>query len=188
MKGADMNAYEQDNNVGGQQQYSQQAQGAPVPPAAGWDRPHRSPALAAWLSLMPGLGHVYLGYYQRGLTVAAVWVGCIAMVNSELFDGIEPVFGIGIAFTVFFAMIDAHRRAHHINRVGAGLGVEQLPEDFKMGTSGGSLFGGITLVVLGLLILLDLRGVLSLEWIKDWWPLFLVVLGGRLVWQARRKG
>lgn len=183
-----MNGYEQDNRVGGQEQFAQQPQGAPAAPNAGWERPHRSPALAAWLSLMPGLGHIYLGYYQRGFTIAAIWVGCITLLSSDALEGVEPVGGLGIAFTIFFAMIDAHRRAHHINRFGAGLGAEQFPEDIKMPKSGGSLLGGITLVVLGLLIMLDLRGVLSLAWIKDWWPLFLVGLGLRLVWQSRRKG
>ena len=43
---------------------------AGVPPATGYiDR--KSAALAGLLSMFPGLGHLYLGLYQRGLAFGA---------------------------------------------------------------------------------------------------------------------
>ena len=48
------------------------------------DSRRKSPGLACFLSLMPGLGQVYVGYYQRGFVHAAVVAALItsAMVLS----------------------------------------------------------------------------------------------------------
>jgi hypothetical protein len=76
----------------------------------------------------------------------------------------------------------------HDNRVSAGLGAEELPDEYKLPKAGGSLFGGIVMIVIGLLFVLDLNFDIPLDWLADWWPLALVIVGARMVWQARRKG
>jgi len=43
------------------------------------DTRRKSPAIAAILSMMPGLGQVYVGYYQRGFVHAVV----VASLNHE---------------------------------------------------------------------------------------------------------
>lgn len=151
------------------------------------DRPRRSPALAAILSMMPGLGQVYVGYYQQGFLHLAIFAACIMVLSSHNLDALKPPVGVSMAFFILFNMIDANRRAHHYNRVAAGLGAEELPEEFKLPKARGSMFGGVLLIAIGVLFLLDLNFDIPLDWLEDWWPLVLVLIGGRLVWQARRS-
>ncbi|MCB1184092.1 hypothetical protein KDM41_11715 [bacterium] len=151
------------------------------------EKPRKSPALATILSFMPGLGQVYVGYYKQGFINIMVIASVIALLNSSDFRGMEPFFGPFLAFFWIFNMIDANRRAHHFNRVAEGLGGEDVPEDFKLPGVGGSMFGGVVLIVVGVLFILDLNFGVSLAWIKDWWPLLLIVFGVRLVYQARRQ-
>lgn len=156
--------------------------------AAGWDRPRRSPVLATFLSLMPGLGQVYLGYYQQGFINLAVIATCITALASDRMDGIEPFIALSMAFYWMYNLVDANRRAHHFNRVAAGLGAEQFPDEFPMPKPRGSMFTGGILIAVGLLFLLDLNFDVPLDWLADWWPLILVLIGGRMIWQSRRKG
>ncbi len=174
------------------QQSTQQPNPAPYP-GQPYDQParrpdlHKSPILAMFLSCMPGLGQVYVGYYQQGFTHIVIAAGTIAMLASSVANGMEPFFGVCLAFFWIFNMIDANRRAHHYNRIADGLGGEEVPEDFKLPGLGGSMFGGLVLVVVGVLIVLDLNFDVSLAWVQDWWPLALIALGGNLIYKARRK-
>ena len=53
------------------------------------DDPRRkSPALAAMLSLVPGLGQVYLGYYQQGFINILVVAAIIAYLASSAMRGL----------------------------------------------------------------------------------------------------
>ena len=61
-----------------------------------------------------------------------------------------------------------------------------VPEYFKLPTGRGSTAGGVALIVIGVLFLLDLNTDISMEWIEDWWPLALVAFGVYLVRKARR--
>ena len=154
---------------------------------AGFERSYRSPFLATFLSLMPGLGQAWLGYYQQGFINIAVVAGCITALSSNRLEGIEPFIALGMAFYWLYNMVDANRRAHHLYRVSAGLGAEEFTDEFPLPRPQGSLFGGVVLVLIGLLVIMDLNFGVSMEWIEDWWPLALVILGARMVWQARRK-
>jgi hypothetical protein len=162
----------------------QQATPPPASPAPAGSR--KSPALATVLSLMPGLGQVYTGYYQQGfinLAVVAVTIGILSSVGG--FAG--PIFGIFLPFFWSYNMVDANRRAHHYNRMLDGLGGETVPEDFRTPGARGSVPAGVFLVIVGVLFLLDLNTDISLDWIENWWPLFLVAGGVWLILKARRQ-
>ncbi len=147
----------------------------------------KSPAMATWLSLMPGLGQIYVGYYQQGFTNILVVAGIIAILASSFMRGAEPFFGTFIAFYWIFQMIDANRRAHHYNRVMAGMGGEDVPDGFSMPTTKGSMLGGSVLVLLGVLFILDLNFDVSMQWVENWWPLILILVGVNLVYKARKN-
>ncbi|MBE0567831.1 MAG: hypothetical protein IH621_17890 [Krumholzibacteria bacterium] len=161
--------------------YPQQA--VPVRPV---NPARKSPALATWLSLMPGLGQIYVGYYQQGFIHLAVVATTITILSMGA-RGAEPLFGLFLAFFWLYNMIDANRRAHHYNRVLEGLGGETVPEDFQLPGARGSLPAGVILVVVGVLFLLDLNTDFSLAWLEDWWPLFLIGGGVWLIVKARRQ-
>ena len=159
----------------------------PAPPPVVPSR-RKSPAMATWLSCFPGLGQVYVGYYQTGFTFALTAAGSIAILSSSAGRGIEPFLGTFLAFFWIFNMIDANRRAQHYNRVVEGFGSEEIPEDFKSAGGRGSVPLGVILVGVGVLFLLDLNFGISLDWLENWWPLALVGFGGWLIFKARQNG
>ena len=58
----------------------------------------KSPVLATVLSLMPGLGQVYLGYTQLGFIHAAAFASFVALMSSNQLGRLEPFVGIAMAF------------------------------------------------------------------------------------------
>lgn len=132
-----------------------------------------APGLATWLSLVPGLGHVYLGLYQRAVVffcagAAAAWFTDRADIGPLLIFFVWP-----------FTMIDANRQAHAIN---AGLCPEPLAgAEYPKTRRGGSLGFGVFLTVLGLFMLYNQFYPVDMNFLLDWWPMFLVLAGAYLV-------
>ena len=115
-----------------------------------FDDPRRkSPVLALVLSLMPGLGQIYVGYYQQGFTNALIVGSVIALLSSNMMRGAEPLFGIFLAFYWLFNVVDAWRRATFYNNALAGIGPATLPEEFAVTAGRGTLAGGVALVIVG---------------------------------------
>jgi hypothetical protein len=143
---------------------------APVPPApASPAAPfRRSPGLALVFSFFPGLGHLYLGLYQRAFAIFLCFA--LAIWFSE-----HSHLGILVAFVWFFAVIDAYRQAQCIN---LGLCPEPITGSTKpAGSHRGALGFGIFLLVIGVLLLYNQFYPIDFTFLEDWWPL-LLVLGG----------
>jgi len=147
----------------------------------------KSPLVATLLSCMPGLGQIYVGYYQQGFINMFVVAGTITALSTSFMQGAEPFFGVSLSFFWIFQMIDANRRAHHYNRVMAGLGGEEVPDGFSMPSTKGSMLGGAVLVILGVLFIMDLNFDVSMQWVENWWPLILVLVGVNLIYKARKN-
>jgi hypothetical protein len=134
--------------------------------------PRRAPGLALVLSFFPGLGHLYLGLYQRAMVIflcfaTAIWLG----EHSSL--------GILVAFVWFFAVIDGYRQAQALN---LGLLPEPLLGDPKPKLAKrGSLGFGIFLLVLGLILLYNQFYPIDFTWLEDYWPMLLVIAGAYLL-------
>jgi hypothetical protein len=135
---------------------------------------------------MPGLGQIYLGSYQRGFIHVGVFAGLIACLSSGAAHGLEPLFGIMLAFFYLYNIVDAARRATLYNVALQG-GQIPVPEDFKMPTGRSSLVGGLFLTGIGLLLLLNTRFDYSLDWLADWWPLFIMLAGASIVYRAVKE-
>jgi hypothetical protein len=80
----------------------------PPPQLPATDPRRRSPAVAAILSMMPGLGQVYLGYTRRGFIHIGV-VGCIIALLAS--DPPEGFIGIAALVLPFFWLYNRARRA-----------------------------------------------------------------------------
>jgi hypothetical protein len=147
-----------------------------------FDDPRRkSPVLALVLSAMPGVGQIYVGYYQQGFTNAIIVASLIALLSSNTVHGAEPLFGIFLAFYWLFNVVDAWRRATFYNNALAGIGPATLPEEFAVTSGRGTLAGGVALVLVGVVALSNTLFGLPLDWLEKWWPLALVAGG---VWLA----
>jgi hypothetical protein len=148
----------------------------------------KSPALAMILSAMPGLGQIYVGYYQRGFVHALVIAGAITMITilagSRGSQPLIPLFAMFLAFFFLYNIIDAGRRASLYNQVLAGSKSIEMPKDFAMPAFRGSIFGGLLLIGIGVILLLNTRWEISLEWIGEWWPVMLMIFGAYLLVRA----
>jgi len=160
-----------------------QAQRAPRAGLAG-SHDQKSPLIACFLSAMPGLGQVYVGYYQRGFIHILVVGSTISFLSSGVPSGLEPLFGLFLAFFWLYNIIDAGRRAVFYNHVLEGGEPTQLPQDFTAPGIRGSMMAGGVLIVAGFVLLLNTKFGVSLEWLGEWWPLLPVAFGAYLFYKA----
>lgn len=129
----------------------------------------RSPAVAFWLSLLPGAGHVYVGQPTKGLVLIVSVASAIYLAS----EGAGAFTGIIIPFLFIYSMIDAHRRAVAINhQLETGERTVEPDESYPF-----SQWWGWALIVLGVVFTLDNFGWLDIDWIFDLWPLALIALG-----------
>ena len=148
-----------------------------------FDPRRKSPFLAAVLSVVPGLGNVYIGHYMRGFTIAGT-IAVIILFAAESREPIAPIFGMMAFFVWLFNIIDAGRMAALYNHAMAGREVMELPEDFKFPKMGGSIVGGALLLLVGLISISNTMFGISLDWIETWWPVLPIALGGYLLYRG----
>ncbi len=150
------------------------------------DSRRKSPFLACVLSAMPGLGQVYVGYYQRGFINAIVAATIITLLASGRVVSLIPLLGMFLGFFWLYNVIDAGRRASLYNEALAGRTDIELPQDLKTPGLGGSVVGGVCVALFGLVLLLHTRFDMPLDWIDEWWPVALIAFGVYLVYKARQ--
>ena len=146
----------------------------------------KKPFLATILSIVPGLGQVYVGYYKRGFINAITVALLITFLTLEIVP-LMPLAGIFLGFFWLYNLVDAGRRASLYNQALAGGAEIELPADFETPGFRGSLIGGAALVVLGLIMLSHTAFDASLAWLEDWWPLALIGFGAYLVVKAMQE-
>jgi hypothetical protein len=158
---------------------------APVAPAAPamsqlyGDPLAKSPGLALFLSILcPGLGHIYVGAYERSLMIiGGIGVSVWAIVHSE--GQLWPLAFV-IAFAYFFSIFDAFREAQIVNLAG-----QDLPKPQRQGE--GRLMFGIFLTVVAGLVLADNLGFFNIRWFYEWWPVIVLLIGlyfiGSWLWE-----
>ncbi len=144
------------------------------------DPRRKSPLFASVLSAMPGLGQIYVGYYQRGFIHAIVVSTLIALLATDI-GPLTPLAALFLAFFWLYNIVDAGRRALLYNEALAGRTGIELPEDFKTPALSGSIPGGLAIVVVGGVLLSHTRFGVSLDWISAWWPAALILFGVYLV-------
>ncbi len=140
----------------------------------------KSPGLALFLSIFfPGLGHIYVGSYERALMIiSGIGICVTAMVFT---DGRLWPLGFVIAFAYFFAIFDAYREAQIANLAAD----QELPKPRRQGE--GRLIFGVFLSVLAILVLADNLGLFDITWVYDWWPVLVLIVGfyfiGSWIWE-----
>lgn len=151
-----------------------------------FDPRRKSPFLASFLSLMPGLGQIYVGYYQAGFIHPLVAGSIIVMLSRGQVGGFEPMLGLFLAFFWLYNIIDAGRRAAYYNQVLEGDNQVALPKGF-LAPGGGSLPGGIFLIIVGGILLANTVLDIPLDWLEEWWPLAPILFGIYLVVKAAQE-
>jgi hypothetical protein len=160
-----------------------------LPPAAARSEYYRDPRLkspitATVLSIVPGVGQVYLGYTQLGFIHGATAATFICLMSTNRLGLLEPFVGVLMAFFFLYNLVDAYRRALLLNEAASRMETPQLPDGFGAVSFGARIAGGVMLILIGMLTLLNLRFGISMEWLNRWWPAALVLMGLYLVIRA----
>ena len=149
----------------------------------------KSPFLAGLLSLMPGIGQIYVGYYKLGFIHNVVFGTTIAFLASGggPFGLLVPAVSLFLAFFIIYNIVDAVRRATLYNMALDGVDGIELPNmNVALPKFEGSVGGGVALIAFGVLLLSNTLLGVPLDWLASWWPAGLIVLGGYLLAKAMR--
>ena len=145
--------------------------------------PPKSPPLAAFLAiLIPGLGHLYTWAYERAFMIWATIAVCVLLIVNDLWG-----FSFLIAFVYFFSIFDAYREAQFFNLRAAD---QETPAPRSDGQ--GRLMFGVFLAVVAAVVLLDRYDLFDMDWVYQWWPVPVFLLGvyfiGAAVWDRMKAG
>jgi hypothetical protein len=135
--------------------------------------PDKAPQRAAWLSLIPGIGAVYNGQYQKALTQFAVFASL-----SIMSDSVHEIFGFGAFVFLIFTMFDSYRSAETNLR----LRLEQKTPADNPNKDKTVAAWGVLLISLGSIFLL--KNFIPYDFIHRLWPIAFIALGGYLVYRA----
>lgn len=129
-----------------------------------------SPALAAILGLVPGLGAIYNGEYVKGLIHVVIFGSLIAL--SDAGGAAAPLFGIMIAVFYLYMPIEAYRTAK-----AKSLGKQ--PESLIPSFDTNQPIGAYVLIGLGVIFLMDnlIPDFNPWRMIGRFWPIILVLIG-----------
>ena len=150
-------------------------------------RPQKSPGLAGILSVIfPfGAGALYNGQYTKALFHLIMFAG---LVHAQRYGGGQPFMGLFLAGFLFYQFFDNIQSAKAINAAAAGEqtaagGVQELPEAIQAG----SIFWGIFLIALGVVLILANFEIILYSTLADFWPVAVIAVGLKLVLESLAK-
>jgi uncharacterized membrane protein len=147
-------------------------------PASGVKSESGAPVLAFLLGLIPGLGAIYNGEYNKALLHIIIFAGIILGISLDLGDGAEAVLICALVVFPFYMAIDAVRT---MKAKQSGVVYQDPIENWTKQKA----FGPILLIALGALFLLRNFGVFDLFRMRElFFPLILIGLG---VWLMRNR-
>jgi hypothetical protein len=148
----------------------------PVPPANYY--PDISPGLAFFLGWIPGVGAIYNGQYAKGLVHAVIWGILVSITSSDAVHGVEPIFGMLICAWMFYMAFEAY---HTARKRRAGETVDEYSSILDLNGRNVPV-AGITLIVLGVVMLLYTLHLFDFERIARFWPVLLIAAGAYLLY------
>jgi hypothetical protein len=137
-----------------------------------------TPVLAFILGLVPGLGAIYNGEYNKALLHIVIFAGIILGLNLDLGGGADALLGCGLAVFIFYMAIDA------VRTLKAKQTGEYYQDPLENWTKQKAI-GPIILIALGGLFLLRNFGFLEFFRVRELiFPLILIGIG---VWLLRNR-
>ena len=145
---------------------------APQPPVLPAAVPSKgNPGVAFLLGLIPGLGAIYNGEYNKALIHIVVFAAIIVGLSSDIGDGGEVALAFVLAGFIFYMAIDAMRTVKARN---AGETVQDPLESWSKTRP----IGPLLLIGLGGLFLLNNFGFFDFFRVRQlFWPLVLIGVG-----------
>jgi len=150
-------------------------------------KPPKSPVIAGLLALIPfGTGAFYNGQYLKGLLYFISFAGLVTIQDTP---GGQPFKGLLLAGFIIFQFFETIQSARAINLAAAGQKPEEVIKSDVLPQilPSGSIFWGAALVVVGVLAILANFEVIRWETLWDFWPVAVIVIGLKLVFDAVAK-
>lgn len=137
-----------------------------------------SPEAAFILGLIPSVGAIYNAEYFKALMHMVIFGSLITLAdNARPFDGIFVMLAFGFyVYMPFEAYYTAKKRKLLRDGVNLETPFDRLNEQL-VGFKDKELWGGIALVVIGGLFLLDNFDIVTLNQISRLWPAALIAVG-----------
>jgi hypothetical protein len=174
------------------------------------NRPPKSPAAAGIFSgFLPGAGQLYNGEGSKALLFFLIFAGCISMMPH----GPHPFLPLVFAAFYVYQIVDAVQTAKAINLKALnavmgepGTAPTGSPAAGTAGAPGfaasgpipaagmpdkpaaeGSVFWGLLLMAVGAIFLLSNFNLVELDRILDFWPVAVILIGLKIIFDALRK-
>jgi len=153
-------------------------------------RQPKSPALAGILSFFfPfGVGAFYNSQPIKGFVYLIIFAALVTMQGS---GEMQPFMGIILAGFYVYQIFDSIYTSKSINRRAlTGEEIEKVKEELPDFVKTGSVFWGIVLLALGVILLLANFDVISYDTVFDFWPVAIIIVGVKLVadYIAKKNG
>jgi hypothetical protein len=138
-----------------------------------------SPEAAFVLGLIPGVGAIYNAEYFKAALHLVIFATLVTLVDSvrgagEFFLGLLA-FGFYV-YMPFEAYYTAKKRKLAREGIDLVTPFDQLNDQFgQFGSL--ELWGGVALVAVGILFLLDNFGIVSFDRVAQFWPVLLILVG-----------
>nr|MDQ2901325.1 DUF5668 domain-containing protein [Acidobacteriota bacterium] len=127
------------------------------------------------LGLIPGVGAIYNGQYAKGLVHFIVFGLIVSIVSQHDVPGWQPLFGMMIPVWIFYMAFEAY---HTAQKRRDGERVDEFSSLIAMNQASGKFpVGGVVLIVLGVLLLLDTTRIVPIDRLLRYWPAGLILLG-----------
>jgi hypothetical protein len=144
-----------------------------------------SPGTAGFLGFIPGVGAIYNGQYAKGL-VHAVIFGLIISIMSHAGGEGEPMLAFLLVAWEFYMIFEAYHTAR--KRV-LGEPVDEFSSLMNVRPGGrGFPTGAVSLIVLGVILLLNTLDILDFRYIARYWPVVLILAGVYMLWARLAAG
>ena len=123
------------------------------------------------LGLIPGLGAIYNGEYNKALLHIVIFAFIILGISSDLGDGLQAIFILAVCIFPWYMAIDALRVA---KAKAAGTTVADPLESWSKNRP----VGPVILIAMGLLVLAHNFGFFDFFRVRQvFWPLILIGIG-----------
>lgn len=140
----------------------------------------KSPSLAAFLSIFPGVGAIYNGNFLKGVTYMLLFAVLIVL-SSNAHEPDSVVFGLMIAGFYIFQIIDSYNEAGRINQ---NILSEENPAGSKEDLS---LFTAIVVLLVGIVFQMANFDLLTYRQVTRLWPLALIAFGIKIVFNYFKR-
>ena len=160
------------------------AAAAPPPPPPPAASPYRrndlaSPGVAAFLGFIPGVGAIYNAQYAKGLVHAVIFGLIISIMSRSGGEG-EPMLAFLLVAWEFYMIFEAY---HTARKRMMGETVDEFSSLVNVRPGGrGFPTGAVTLIVLGVILLLNTLDILDFRYIARYWPVVLILAGVYMLW------